>query len=68
MATSYEAPVLDDDKEEHDFNAQKFEEASSLFQNCKGRIMSLICAQTQQVQSVHSLKLHPCDTLSFEGG
>ncbi|XP_075150959.1 uncharacterized protein LOC142225069 [Haematobia irritans] len=79
VLSSYEGLVLEDDKDDHDFNdscGKKFDEASKNYQSAKEKIMLLICSRNQQGSTsetlpqnfVHSLKLPPCDTPPFEGG
>ncbi|XP_075168002.1 uncharacterized protein LOC142240188 [Haematobia irritans] len=77
LVTSYEALMLEEDKEDRDYN-QKFEEALSKYEQCKESILVAIASATQQEPSVDqppppqvnvpTLKLPPCDTPPFEGG
>ncbi|XP_075150680.1 uncharacterized protein LOC142224780 [Haematobia irritans] len=81
LVASYDPLILEDDKEEHDYNdvnGQKFEEACAKYQKCKESIMIAICSKTNSQQensvdhippqrSAPSLKLPPCDTPPFEG-
>ncbi|XP_075151197.1 uncharacterized protein LOC142225306 [Haematobia irritans] len=79
VLSSYEAFVLEDEKNDHDFNdsnGKKFEEARKLYQTARAKIMFILCSRNQRdthseiqpQQFVHSLKLPPCDTPPFEGG